>query len=354
MEKIDILGKSSPTDLTADAIAMSHTEPDRSGLVEIRVKGKTLKVPATLVNDRRVVATGGWLRIATVEDEDFVEGDAVKDPPSFIETLKRSALKADIFTFVQKLPETTPRYAYSFEWDNVAAIPTDTYEEWTKRVSRLVRQDVNRAKKRGVDVRLVEFTDQFVQGVVDIYNEIPVRQGRSFWHYGKSFEQVKTETRTYMERSEFLGAYCADELVGFMKVTYDGPLARMMQIGSKASHQDKRVSNALIAKAVERCESRRSTYLIYGKYVYRVNNSLTNFKRRNGFEEVRVPRYYIPLTIRGRLVLRFKMHHGFLAMLPDRVISVLTAARGRILRLTSSKPRSGHDGNEAKSGDDAG
>lgn len=310
----------------------SNTGIRGTNLVEIRVEGKTFKVPAVPVDDRSVIASGKWLRIATVEDEDFVEGDAVRDPRSFIAKLKRSGLKADIFTFVQKLPATTPQYKYEFEWDNVAAIPTGSYKDWWAKLGRHVKQDVNRASKRGVDVRVVEFDDQLVRGIVEIYNEDPIRQGRRLWHHGKGFDRVKAEASTFIERSEFLGAYHGDELVGFMKVTYDGKLARMMHIMSKVAHQDRRVSNALIAKAVERCEIRRCAYLIYGKYVYRVNNSLTDFKRRNGFEEVLVPRYYIPLTVKGRLAFKLRLHHGVLAMLPDTAFRWLTAMRGRILQ----------------------
>ena len=70
-------------------------------------------------------------------------------------------------------------------------------------------------------------------------------------------------------------------------------------------HFDKRPTNALIAKAVEICEQRGFAYLTYCNYVYNdPDSSLTEFKRRNGFEQVLVPRYYIPLTLQGRIALK--------------------------------------------------
>ena len=43
---------------------------------------------------------------------------------------------------------------------------------------------------------------------------------------------------------------------------------------------------------------------------------LTEFKRRNGFEQILLPRTYIPLTAKGRVALRLKLHRGTWAMLP--------------------------------------
>ena len=49
-----------------------------------------------------------------------------------------------------------------------------------------------------------------------------LRQGRPFWHYGKDIDSVRIENATFSERSDFLGAYCGDELIGFIKLVYMG------------------------------------------------------------------------------------------------------------------------------------
>ena len=72
----------------------------------IRVKGKALSVPSLQVDGRTVVTTGKWLRIAAVSDEELVEGETVTNPDSLVLQLKRSGLKADLFTFAQRLPNT--------------------------------------------------------------------------------------------------------------------------------------------------------------------------------------------------------------------------------------------------------
>ena len=59
---------------------------------------------------------------------------------------------------------------------------------------------------------------------------------------------IRADTATYLERSEFLGAYYNGELIGFLKIVYVDQLGCLMQIMSKIGHQDKRPTNALIVK----------------------------------------------------------------------------------------------------------
>ena len=129
-----------------------------------------------------------------------------------------------------------------------------------------VKQNIKKAAKRGVVVRVAPFDDQFVRGIVDIYNESPIRQGRRFWHYGKDFATVKAETAHCLERSEFIGAYVGDEMIGFVKLLRVGVANDLVLIVSKQTHFDKRPTNALIAKAVEGCAERGVRYLTYAKF----------------------------------------------------------------------------------------
>jgi len=187
-----------------------------------------------------------------------------------------------------------------------------------------------------VVVRLVSFTDDFVASVKEIYDETPVRQGRPFWHYRKSFETVKAENSTYLERSDILGAFLGEELIGFLKIVYVDRLARMMQIIAKEAHRDKRPMNALIAKAVELSENRGCTHLTYGNYRYlQGSDSVTRFKERNGFEEIMTPRYYVPLTNIGKLALRLQLHHDVKRMLPGAFLRLLKRARATMYRRAS-------------------
>jgi len=302
---------------------MDHTE--------IHVRGKAVSVPSARIECRNVLRSGGLLKIALPQDEELIEGETVRDPESFISQLKESGLNADIFTFAQKLPDTAPKYSYHMEWDNLAVIPITTFSEWwDKRVESSVRRAVRKATKLGLVIKVAEFDDEFVKGIAGINNETPTRQGRAFWHFQKSFDEVKQENSTYPGRNAFLGAYYEGQLIGFIRLIYADKVASTVQLLSMMKHYDKRPANALIAKAVELCEQQGMSYLMYCNYVYNdPDSSLTEFKRRNGFEQALVPRYYIPLTLKGKIALKLGLHRGAKSLIPRSLFKQLLKLRSR-------------------------
>lgn len=307
----------------------SRPRPMNTDYVDILVRGKAVSVPSARIDGRTVIATGKWIKIAAVQDEELIEDDPITDPKLFVAQLKDTHLKADIFTLAQRIPDTTPKHKHHLEWDNFAVIPITGFSDWwEKRAEYDVRKAVKRAKKRGVIVTQTEFNDSFVEGICGIYNESPIRQGKAFWHYQKEFDAVKRENSTYLERSTFIGAYYNDELIGFIRMVRVGTLAITLQVISQKRHFDKKPTNALIAKAVEICEQRGMSHLIYGNYVYKdPNSSLTEFKRRNGFERVLVPRYYIPLTLKGKIALKLTLHRRLPDHIPGPLLSQLRKIR---------------------------
>ena len=66
---------------------------------EISFKGRSFLVPTCRIEGREVVAVGRWLRIATLKDEEWLEGQPVADPTQFVNALRASGLPADIFAF---------------------------------------------------------------------------------------------------------------------------------------------------------------------------------------------------------------------------------------------------------------
>ena len=102
-----------------------------------------------------------------------------------------------------------------------------------------------------------------------------------------------------------------------------------MQILSKASHSDKSPTNLLIAKAIELCAERKISYIVYSKYTYgkKGSVSLLNFKRHNGFKQIDIPRYYVPLTLIGKAALKLKLHRGIIEMMPEKMVEKLRNAK---------------------------
>lgn len=230
--------------------------------------------------------------------------------------LDKNLVSGDIFTFWQRFPDTEPHYTFRMEWDNVAVLEIKTFEHWwNNQIDKKTRNMVRKSQRMGVLVRRVDPSEDFFAGVTKIYNETPIRQGRPFKHYGKTLSEVKEKFAEWLnsETNTYLGAYLNAELVGFVHLIHTDKYTLMSQILSLVRHWDKAVNNALIAKSVEVCAEKGVRYLLYGKMG---SNGLDTFKRSNGFVEVKVPRYYIPLTLKGRIALALRLHHGWRGLLP--------------------------------------
>jgi hypothetical protein len=299
-----------------------------------------MQTKRALVEGTPITITGSFLRIAGIkaEEEHFYD---VTSPERIVEGLRAQKSGADLFTFWQRLPNVEPRFGYCLEWDNVAAVRITTYEEWLKKQVHVnTRNKIKKAAKCGIEVRSVQFDDTLVKGIVEIFNESSIRQGRPFAHFGEGFEKVKEEWSSDSERSEFVGAYLGEELVGFIKLLYADRYARTSGTICKLAHRDKAPMNALIAKVVELCAKKQLEFLIYGKFSYgkKGTDSLSEFKKHNGFEEIQVPRYYIPLTAKGRLALSCGVHKGLLEALPHRLVRGLLSVRGYWYKRRSAQP----------------
>ena len=274
------------------------------------------------IGNKDIAITGKIVKIARIYEEWY---DDLDDPELLISALKEAGSRPDIFTFWQRLPETTKKYDYYSELDSIAALPITNFDEWwEKQIDAKTRNVARKAEKKGVEIKMTKFDDEFVKGMVSIFNETPIRQGKPFWHYGKNFDAIKEEFARNAHREEIIGAYYQGELVGFIFLASAGKYAMTTQIISKLEHRDKSPTNALLAKAVQRCAEKGVAWLVYAKWP---EGSLGDFKRHNGFQKIDLPRYYVPLTIKGALFLKFKLHHGVKGILPKSSASYLKALR---------------------------
>lgn len=310
------------------------------GVSEIFVKGKWIQVPSLDWGAHTVVIRGRWLRTAIVRAEEFLETE-LEDPEGCIATLRSQrtpGLRADILTFAQKPPATVPRYSYPTEWQSVAAVHVTRFTDWWQALPQATRKNVRRSEKRGVVTTVREFDEELVRGVVELNNDSPLRQGRRNVQYRKAPDEVRKDHASFLERSDFICAHVEGELIGFLKLVYRGDVASIMNLLSKASHYDKRPSNVLVAKAIELCESRGVSCLTYGQLNYgnKRESPLKEFKIRNGFGEILVPRYYVPLTTWGGMCFRAGFHRGLIGILPQSAITVLVGARAKWYNLRHS------------------
>ncbi len=301
------------------------------GSIEIRVKGRWVAVPAAVVNGNKLIVKGRWLRTAVVRGEEMMEKE-LENPEVYIEALRGNLnrkLKADIFTFTQKPPAIRPKYSYPLIWESIAAIHLAKFKEWWDGLPQETRKNVRRAQKRGVQTKIKDFDDDLIRGIQGVNDESPLRQGTINAYYGKSFNETKERYGEFVGRCDFICAYSGDELIGFLHLVYRGEVASILNLTTKSSHFDKRPANALVAKAAEICDARGISYVTYGQYNYgnKRDSPLRQFKIRNGFKEILVPRYFVPLTIWGRLCMRANLHRGLVGILPHSVITVGVSAR---------------------------
>lgn len=277
------------------------------------------------LTQREIRVQGRVIRIARIRGEKYMFLD---DPEPVIEDLRKCGTRIDLFTFLQRLPETSPKYAYPMVLDNLAVIEVSTMDYWREhQIRSYARNRSRQAEKKGVTIREVPFDETLVRGISEVYNESPVRQGRPNTHYGKDIGTVYKEEATFLDYSIFIGAFLGESLIGFVKLVTDETRtqANLMNIVSMIKHRDKAPTNALIAHAVRACAERGIRYLVYQNFTYgnKKPGGLSNFKEVNGFQRVLVPRYYVPLTLVGHAALRLNLHRRFVDRLPVAVAEKL-------------------------------
>ncbi len=270
-----------------------------------------------------LITKGRWLKTLRLRNEWY---DFVTQPEQFVRELKESKPRADLFTFLGEIPDRdTAKYPFFHEWETIAVLPITTYEHWWKnQINDKTRNMARKPGKKGVEIRLVEFSDDLVRGIMGINNDCPMRQGRPFWHYGADFETTKRVNISYLETSQFVGAYLGDELIGYIKLVFGDRKASLMQILAKISQRDKAPTNGLMAKAVEICAARNIPHLHYALFSRR---GLGEFKMNHAMEPWRVARYFLPLNAKGSIALKLNLQHKWSDYLPGEWVDKLVDLR---------------------------
>jgi len=302
-------------------------------LKAVSLKGRPTMVPSIALCGVHLLFEGRFIVSAHIFDEYWLERRLLPPPTTLIDALRRLADRPDLFVFEQRIPDDQPLYDHFYEWNNYAVLKLTTYDEWfQKQIPSSTRRAVRESGNRGLVVTPTRYDDDYVRGIVSIYNETPIRAGRRFWHFGKTFDAVKRENGTYTERSTYLAAHCRGEIVGYLKMVMDGDTAAIMQVLSKTSCGAYRPNNALIAEAVRICCDRHVRYLLYENFEYgkKREDSLTRFKSGNGFIRMNVPRYYVPLTSIGTVALRMGLHKALSTHVPEPIAARLRRVRAAL------------------------
>lgn len=292
----------------------------------IRSKGVPVTVDAVRINGQTFLASGRLMKTAELK---YIWEEDVRDPELVIRELKNGPLKVDILKFWQRIPDTEPKFPYYHEWRYPASIPITTHKQWfEKQIKKTARTKIRKAERLGLKVREEQLSDELIRGIMEIYNESPLRRGKPFWHYGKDFETVKKELSQDLEKCMFVTAYWNGELIGFIKFFFLDRYAKTTLILDKVSRRDVGSMNSLISKIIEICADRNIPYFVYS---YWRRGDHGQFQESNGFIKTAVPEYFVPLTTRGRLALLLNLHRGIKGWIPEKMMILLLDLRAKLL-----------------------
>ena len=279
-----------------------------------------------IIDELEIDVRGRLCKMAKLHNEYY---EYLDNPAGFIDKMRAAGAGIDMFTFVPEIHGRSPKLSFHQEFDRIAVIPLTTYENWWKhQIADKTRNMARKAAKKGLEIKVVPFDDEFVRGIQAINDEAPIRQGKPYWHYQEDFATVKRLNITFEKQSEFIGAYLGAELIGYIKLVKGNGKASIMQILSKIAHRDKAPNNALMAKAVEICTEKKIPALHYAFWSRR---GLGDFKISHGFECVEIPRYYVPLTRKGTFVLKCRLHRKLKERVPEKWMDIYTGWRAKYL-----------------------
>ena len=269
------------------------------------------------------------MTVVRLEDEWYED---VPDPAAVIEALRANPnVGADIFTFWQRLPDVEPKYDFHTESEHIAVLPITDHDAWfNQQIKSRVRTSIRKAEKEGLVVRETNLR-RCVRPRHDGHLQRVRRSGRA----GRSGTTARISRRSrrqfsrYLDREIMIGAYYQGEMIGFVMLGDAGRFGLTGQIISSLNHRDKATNIVLMSAAVEACASRGLSSLVY---LFWSDDSLSEFKRRCGFEKVQVPRYYVPLTWKGTLALRSGAHRGWRNMVPTEHQGAAQAASPPVVR----------------------
>jgi hypothetical protein len=273
-----------------------------------------------LIADKEISISGKFFRVARLRHEwcEFLE-----KPSSLVEKMKDQRPAVDLFTFLQEAHLPQPEFPFHRETVSASLLTLKCFDDWWKELHFKARNKARKAQKTGVELREVALDDDFVRGVEKIYNESPLRQGRKFTHYGKDLTTIRNDLGSFPEKTIFIGAYFNGELIGFMKLFEGNGILRIIHIIATFAHRDKCVMDALIAQAAKICDEKRISYLHYGDWASR---GLGVFRIKYNFQRHDCPRYFVPLTPRGKFMLNYQLHRPLRERLPqswaDRLVTV--------------------------------
>ena len=193
-----------------------------------------------VVCDKEIKIQGTFVRIARIDGDKY---NSPTDPDAMLGSPAKAAGHGSIFSRFCRGSQK-PSRSIATRWSGttwrfcrfrllktggtIKSVPTRAIE----RVKR---------RKRASCCARCPATKSLFKGICGIYNESPVRQGKSFPHYGMTIERAREYASTYPDRSIYVAAFVGDTMIGFIKLVMDETrtTACLVHILSMIQHKDK-------------------------------------------------------------------------------------------------------------------
>jgi hypothetical protein len=240
---------------------------------------------------------------------------------TYIENLKN--FDVDVFTFIKRNwlhSSINSKNTWKIGDDNIAILHLTNYTYWWNTMRKKTRNMVRKAEKNAVVTCKAIPNTALAKGIWMIYNETPIRQNRAFPHYGKKLKNVSNKVLLSTDHI-FVGSYFENKLVGFVDLILGENIAIISQLLSLQKYWNKAINNSLIAKTVEVCIDFKVEWIMYG----RIGNhpSLDKFKYNNGFKKFSLTRYYLPLSLKGKIAIKMGLHRNSKDLIPKKMLNFL-------------------------------
>ena len=223
-------------------------------------------------------------------------------------------VKADLFSFWNRDWIQPRTYDYPSVEDNVCLLSISAHREWFRQIKRKTRNMIRKSQKSDCTVASLAFNRDSYERILQIFQETPTRQGRPFPnYYMTSWRHVAEKLMPWQATSQLIGLFLKDTLIGFTALVFVDGYILISHFLSYQQHYDKAPNNRLMSAIVQTAEAKGIHTIVYGKMASG-NTGLNRFRRHHGFRRFRVPRYYVAMSGKGRVIMKIGINRSYRLM----------------------------------------
>ena len=224
----------------------------------------------------------------------------------------------DIFTFIERrYISPLEKYLYSKVksldipvftfYERLAVLRIKSFDDWWHAIGKKTRNMVRKAIRKNATTEVVYENTQLLKNakaIWKLYNETPIRQNKRYIGYGMPLEKIIERFRNLelLHRSLVVLARYNERVVGFTHIIIGDHAGMVRTFLSSIYYRNIPISNLMMAKVVEELAKRNINFLIYGHMG--IQPGIELFKKNNGFKMHICPRYFIPITKKGMIILK--------------------------------------------------